>query len=220
MLIPVYLQFGHTRPHTRPQPKFGLWPSLWPNVWPKNKNRVLLVSYAYPLAAHSRGQHWCACHQYHTGGSGVHFPMAPALGPRQSGASGGFGDLYSALFQPRTTALPSPVHSLWADSGLLRPHRHLRAPRAPRRRRRPDAHRHRRHRRHRRRHLRPLRCPSRRLERGGRTCEKSNPRARFGLWCGCCRSPLALHWPPRWPSPSHALSTTYLHPLGSHAQVW
>ena len=121
---------------------------------------------------------------------------------------------------PCPCLLNLPAYSLRADSGLLRPHRHLRAPRAPRRRRRPDAHRHRRHRRHRRRHLRPLRCPSRRLERGGRTCEKSNPRARFGLWCGCCRSPLALHWPPRWPSPSHALSTTYLHPLGSHAQVW
>ena len=31
----------------------------------------------------------------------------------------------------------------------------------------------------------------------------------LGLWCGRCRSLLALHWPPRRPSPSHTSSTTY-----------
>ena len=137
--------------------------------------------------------------------------MAPAFGPRQSGASGGFCELSGELFQPRTTPLPSPMHSLWADSRLLWPRRHLRAPRAPRRRRWPDAHMHRRHRRHRRRHLRPLRRPSRRLERGAPNLRKIEPARALGLWCGRCRSPLAPHWLPRRPSPSHASSTTYPH---------
>ena len=55
------MRFGHTRPHARSQPKFGLWPSLWPNVWPKNKNTVLLVSYADPFPAPVYGDATSAC---------------------------------------------------------------------------------------------------------------------------------------------------------------
>ena len=66
----------------------------------------------------------------------------------------------------------------------------------------------------------PLRRPSRRLERGAPHLRKIEPTRALGLWCGRCRSLLALHWPPRRPSPSHASSTTYSHPLSSRAQVW
>ena len=58
-----------------------------------------------------RAQHWCACHQYHTGGSGVRFPMDPALGPCQSDRSDGIGELSGAISEPRTTPARLRLHT-------------------------------------------------------------------------------------------------------------